>query len=210
MLITVAEQQLTYKVVIPFADVQEIEKKMTALVIPNAIGVYTSKERYTFASLISRDSTFDVLMNIWRIAHPDMEMTASTAPNGVEGEAASPAESAIDPDTTAKAKGLTHKATQCGCTQHYAEVALDTTFPSTPEKVYNLMFNSGWYRTFMSESQKLRGECGDSGAAKLVHRTFVLLQLGWRVSILECSVRGHLISRYRPSLKRPSQQLSLV
>ena len=119
---------------------------MTALVIPNAIGVYTSKERYTFASLISRDSTFDVLMNIWRIAHPDMEMTSSTAPNGAD-DAASPDDSAVD-DSAAKAKGI----------GHYAEVALDTTFPSTPEKVYNLMFNSGWYRTFMSESQKLRGE----------------------------------------------------
>lgn len=147
------------QVVIPFSDVQEIEKKMTALVIPNAIGVYTSKERYTFASLISRDSTFDVLMNIWRIAHPDMEMTSSTAPNGAD-DAASPDDSAVD-DSAAKAKGLPHKSTQCDCSKngnHYAEVALDTTFPSTPEKVYNLMFNSGWYRTFMSESQKLRGE----------------------------------------------------
>lgn len=143
--------------VIPFADVQEIEKKMTALVIPNAIGVYTSKERYTFASLISRDSTFDVLMNIWRIAHPDMEMTSSTAPAGAD-DAASPDESV---DDTAKPKGVAHKSTECACSkagEHYAEVALDTTFPSTPEKVYNLMFNSGWYRTFMSESQKLRGE----------------------------------------------------
>jgi hypothetical protein len=32
-------------VVIPFAEVQTIEKKMTALVIPNAIGVTTSKEK---------------------------------------------------------------------------------------------------------------------------------------------------------------------
>lgn len=32
-------------VVIPFAEVQTIDKKMTALVIPNAIGVTTSKEK---------------------------------------------------------------------------------------------------------------------------------------------------------------------
>lgn len=118
--------------------------------------------QYTFASLISRDSTFDVLMNIWRIAHPNMEMTPSTAPTGTDE--ATPEEGSAEVE---KGKPLAHKSTACACSksaEHYAEVALDTTFPSTPEKVYNLMFNSGWYRTFMSDSQKLRGACDCCGS----------------------------------------------
>ncbi|TXT04993.1 hypothetical protein VHUM_03813 [Vanrija humicola] len=138
-------------VVVPFAEVKTIEKKMTALVIPNAIGVVTGKEKYTFASLISRDSTFDVLMNIWRIAHPDDVMAASAAngtsrpPSVTDGEA---------PQAVAA-----HRRTECACGKagtHYAEVALDTVLPTSPEKVYNLIFNSGWFRTFLYENQKLK------------------------------------------------------
>jgi hypothetical protein len=35
---------------------------------------------------------------------------------------------------------------------------MDTVFPSTPEKIYNLMFESGFAKTFMSEDQKLMGK----------------------------------------------------
>lgn len=44
-------------VVIPFAEVQTIEKKMTALVIPNAIGVMTSKEKVREASVTRAHSS---------------------------------------------------------------------------------------------------------------------------------------------------------
>jgi hypothetical protein len=57
--------------------------------------------------------------------------------------------------------GKGHARTQCACgkeNKHYTEIALDTTFPSTPEKVYNLMFNSGWFKTFLTDDQKLKGE----------------------------------------------------
>ncbi|KAL1407061.1 hypothetical protein Q8F55_006474 [Vanrija albida] len=138
-------------VVVPFSEVKTIEKKMTALVIPNAIGVYTAKERYTFASLISRDSTFDVLMNIWRIAHPDDVMTPSVANGTSRPPSVTDCEA---PQTVAS-----HRTTECACGKagtHYTEVALDTVFPSSPEKVYNLIFNSGWFRTFLYDSQKLK------------------------------------------------------
>ena len=57
--------------------------------------------------------------------------------------------------------GKGHAKTECACGKegkHFSETALSTTFPSTPEKVYNLMFNSGWLKEFMSEDQKLKGE----------------------------------------------------
>ncbi|EGG11635.1 uncharacterized protein MELLADRAFT_46844, partial [Melampsora larici-populina 98AG31] len=56
--------------VLPFSDVVSIEKKMTALIIPNAIQVMTMQSRHTFASFISRDVTYDLMNNIWRISHP--------------------------------------------------------------------------------------------------------------------------------------------
>lgn len=61
-------------------------------------------------------------------------------------------------DVVAGGKG--HAKTQCSCGKegkHFTETALDTTFPSTPEKTYNLMFNSGWLKDFMSGDQKLKG-----------------------------------------------------
>jgi hypothetical protein len=53
------------------------------------------------------------------------------------------------------------KTTQCKCGKersHYPEVALDAVFPGTPEKIYNLMFASGFIKDFMREDQKLRGK----------------------------------------------------
>lgn len=42
-------------VVVPFQEVQTIEKKMTALVIPNAIGVTTGKEKVRYILLCNAD-----------------------------------------------------------------------------------------------------------------------------------------------------------
>lgn len=53
-----------------------------------------------------------------------------------------------------------HPATKCACEtndEHFKNVAMDTTFPTTPEKIYNLMYQSGLMKKFWSESQKLTG-----------------------------------------------------
>lgn len=58
-----------------------------------------------------------------------------------------------------------HAKTDCACGRdgkHYAETAMDAIFYSTPEKTYNLMFNSEWYKKFLSENQKLRGQSRDT------------------------------------------------
>ena len=44
---------------------------MTAFVIPNAIQLSTRTAKYTFTSFLSRDTTFDVLYNVWRLARPE-------------------------------------------------------------------------------------------------------------------------------------------
>ncbi|ORY34210.1 hypothetical protein BCR39DRAFT_188949 [Naematelia encephala] len=152
-------------VVVAFSDIRSIEKKMTALVIPNAIGISTRKDKYTFASLLSRDATYDVMMNIWRLCNPDavmsttsFQLTNGSRPASVNGDDPQTAK-ARDGSGGGEGGGKGHAATQCACGKsgdHYAETALEATFPSSPEKIYNLMFNSGWYKEFLSNNQKLR------------------------------------------------------
>lgn len=142
---------------------------MTALVIPNAIGISTGRDKvssptlgvadiqYTFASFISRDTTFDVMMNIWRLCNPNAVMSTASL---IHSRPASIAGTDVDspPDTGG---GQGHAPTTCACGKegkHYSEIALETTLASTPEKVYNLMFASEWIKTFLTENQKLRGE----------------------------------------------------
>ena len=52
-------------------DVTALDKRMTAFVIPNAIQITTRTVKYTFTSFLSRDTTFDVIYNVWRLARPE-------------------------------------------------------------------------------------------------------------------------------------------
>lgn len=45
----------------------------------------------------------------------------------------------------------------CPALKNLKEVCMDTVFPSAPEKIYNLMFTSGFMEEFWTENQKLRG-----------------------------------------------------
>lgn len=58
--------------VISFDEVMAIEKKSTVLLFPNAIVIQTLHARNVFASFISRDTTYDLLVNIWKISHPGL------------------------------------------------------------------------------------------------------------------------------------------
>jgi hypothetical protein len=175
---------------------------MTALVIPNAIQVATLHSRYQFASFLSRDTTYDLIVNIWRIIHPTVPQTAladtalSDGDDGEEdeGEGEEPGKRRllgtrrkrkntnaaptlattssgsvllVDSPTSA---GLTpgspkatapHPPTTCRCgtsePAHYPNVCMDAQFATTPEKLYNLMFTSGFIKTFWSDNQKLFG-----------------------------------------------------
>lgn len=216
-----------------------IEKRMTAYVIPNAIQVTTLHARvrfrcspsacllwlsltnwlsqHTFASFLSRDTTYDLIGNIWRMIHPVVPTSAalpdsafhdtdddaddanandsvdesdqqtskrggkrrlrglrrrgdtadsSSAPDRVGshiGAAGSGAAGANgdSPRTTPRADLKIHAATvdTCPTLKNLKEVCMDVVFPSAPEKIYNLMFTSGFMKDFWSENQKLLGEC---------------------------------------------------
>lgn len=55
----------TSTVVIAYKDIDQIEKKTTAGIFHNAIAIDTPDAKYLFASFLSRDSTFDLLTDIW-------------------------------------------------------------------------------------------------------------------------------------------------
>lgn len=57
--------------IISFEEVVSVEKENTAIVIPNAIAVQTLHARHIFRSLLSREATYDLMIGIWRVSHPD-------------------------------------------------------------------------------------------------------------------------------------------
>ena len=59
---TVLQVRLRWK------DVKNIVKEKTALVIPNAIEITTSDERYFFTSFLARDRAFMMLFKLWQNA----------------------------------------------------------------------------------------------------------------------------------------------
>lgn len=66
--------------VISFDEVVSVEKKNTAMVFPNAIVIQTLHARNVFASLASRESTYDLIIGIWKISHPNLRSSL----NGVQ------------------------------------------------------------------------------------------------------------------------------
>ncbi|KAJ6463265.1 hypothetical protein C8R47DRAFT_83328 [Mycena vitilis] len=140
-------------------EITTLEKRMTAFVIPNAIHIKTPRADYTFASFLSRDTTFDVIHNIWRLARPGD--AGSIASGSAEGNAVNIVEGSIVGGALAPTKagaGAAHKPTTCACGKegsHFSEIAMDTVIPGTPDRIYNLMFASGFMKDFMAVNQKL-------------------------------------------------------
>ena len=66
--------------VISFDEVMAIEKETTAMVFPNAIAIQTLHARHTFRSLLSRESTYDLIVGIWKVSHPG---TFKSSQNGL-------------------------------------------------------------------------------------------------------------------------------
>ena len=152
------------KLTISINEILSLEKKMTALFIPNALQVVTRTSNYTFASFLSRDTAFDVIHNIWRLARPDAE---SVQPGSASGRA-SFVEPELPPGIPSPAAGMLSpspalgKVSQCKCTgktSHFLNTALVATFPGTPEKIYNLMFTNGDFtKFFLQVDQKLKSQ----------------------------------------------------
>ncbi|KAI0095017.1 hypothetical protein BDY19DRAFT_902058 [Irpex rosettiformis] len=145
---------------IPMYDVTALDKRMTAFVIPNAIQITSRGTKYTFTSFLSRDTTFDVIYNVWRLARPEDSSIGSQLESPRASVDAPHENTANGGLPNGKTKALTtNKITRCACGkagQHYNEQAMDITIPGTPEKIYNLMFTSGFIKDFMRDDQKLQ------------------------------------------------------
>lgn len=151
---------------VPIYEIMTLEKKMTAFVIPNAIQITTRQAKYSFASFLSRDTTFDVIFNIWRLAKPeDSSSFVSSAQGSLEG----PSMDQIVEGREVGSNGIIHgkkpialgkKVTQCACGRegkHFSETALEMVMPGTPDRIHNLIFASGFMKDFMRVDQKLLG-----------------------------------------------------
>lgn len=63
--------------VISFNEVVSIEKKSTAMIFPNAIVIQTLHAKHVFASFISRDPTYDLMIGIWKVGHPNLKSSVN-------------------------------------------------------------------------------------------------------------------------------------
>lgn len=157
---------------IPIYEITSLEKRMTAFVIPNAIQISTRQAKYTFASFLSRDTTFDVIYNIWRLARPEdgigigsRSQISMDVPDS--GSIGAPGEGVAVVNGIGVVAGVNggvvaplQKATLCACGKdgtHFTETAMDSVMPGTPDRIHNLMFASGFMKDFMVGNQKLLG-----------------------------------------------------
>ncbi|KAI1339146.1 hypothetical protein F5Y15DRAFT_384935 [Xylariaceae sp. FL0016] len=65
--------------VMSFDEIVSVEKRSTALVFKNGLMITTLHARHVFASFTSRDNTYDLIVNIWKLGHP----TLRSSLNGV-------------------------------------------------------------------------------------------------------------------------------
>ena len=151
-------------------EIITLEKKMTAFVIPNAILITTKNNKYTFASFLSRDNTYEVIHNSWRMSGADVSGngggsmrtsfdSAESVRTGMDGTRVNGVNGGGSADEK-RDLGKAPKVTKCQCGKdgsHYSEVAMEAVFPGTPEKIHNLIFASGFMKDFMREEQKLLG-----------------------------------------------------
>lgn len=55
-------------ILIPVSDVVSVTKEKTAKIFPNAVGICTDEAKYVFGSLISRESAYRLMQEVWRSA----------------------------------------------------------------------------------------------------------------------------------------------
>ncbi|KAG8813778.1 hypothetical protein FRC17_001432 [Serendipita sp. 399] len=142
--------------IIPVSGITAVEKKMTAFVIPNAIGITERTNKHTFASFLARDTAYDVIYSVWRNGGHSRNVTT---PPGTEMTPPPGRDSGFaNGSGDVGGSKVQRKATQCACSKagiHYPNTAMEAVVPGTPEQIYNLMFASGFIKDFLSQNQKL-------------------------------------------------------
>ncbi|KAK3353568.1 hypothetical protein B0T25DRAFT_454740 [Lasiosphaeria hispida] len=68
--------------VMSFDEIVAVEKRSTALVFKNGLEISTLHAKHVFASFTSRDTTYDLIIKIWKLGHPQLQSSL----NGVRLE----------------------------------------------------------------------------------------------------------------------------
>ncbi|KAK5660529.1 hypothetical protein OQA88_13078 [Cercophora sp. LCS_1] len=68
--------------VMSFDEIVSVEKRSTALVFKNGLEISTLHAKHIFASFTSRDTTYDLIIKIWKLGHPHLQSSL----NGVRLE----------------------------------------------------------------------------------------------------------------------------
>lgn len=84
--------------------------------------------------------------------------TATTA--AADGTSAKSSDPATDNTKEGDAKPQqVHEKTDCDCSnEHYPTVVMDQVYNGTLEKIYNLLFDSGFMKKFLVDNQKSTGK----------------------------------------------------
>lgn len=90
--------------VISFDEVISVEKKSTAMIFQNGLAIQTMHARHAFASLISRDTTYDLIVSMWRSNNPNIKSSLNGAPvDGIQtGDKTEKTGSIIDEDSASE------------------------------------------------------------------------------------------------------------
>lgn len=59
--------------VMSFDEIVSVEKRSTALLFKNGLMISTLHSKHIFASFTSRDSTYDLIVKIWKLGHPGLQ-----------------------------------------------------------------------------------------------------------------------------------------
>ncbi|KAK9450859.1 uncharacterized protein V1518DRAFT_431545 [Limtongia smithiae] len=168
--------------VISFDEVMSLEKRTTAGLFQNAIMVQTLHARNVFASLISRDSTFDLMYKIWQNGGMPNSSSSDTGSiyssggesgnddgsdnNGGDGDRSTEKNEAGDAGGAGAVSVATtefgpakHAPTQCACApaEHY-KIVCDEKVNAPLGTVSNLLWGEDltFFKHFMTTVSKLQ------------------------------------------------------
>lgn len=129
-------------------SITAVLKQQTFKFADNALSVDTHEDSVTLSSLISRDATYALIMELWQAQAPVANK------DFLEAQAAQEA-ARKHQDASAPEGNTPRMATQCG-TEPFAEICLDVRLPTTPEKVYYLVCrDNDFMKQFWEQSQEL-------------------------------------------------------
>ncbi|RVE47954.1 hypothetical protein evm_007362 [Chilo suppressalis] len=124
------------KLLIPTPSVLRITKEKVARIIPNAVGVCTRDERHVFGSLLSRDSTYKLMMHVWKAARaPEL---ATPKPQDLRASEVELDASEYSPEDDSSSAGGDHvdAATATVRRESEAIIAAEESYNKQSDKVY--------------------------------------------------------------------------